>query len=78
MPIMVWYIPLFFMLALLGGCAHAPKGATSLKSVCNALIGPIEYNSTNKESGRHAGPILALDLKARNQVGQELRCPQYR
>lgn len=77
MPIMLWYIPMFFMLAMLGGC-QTTTGTASLRSVCSALIGPIQYNSANEKSRRHAGVDLALDLKARNQVGTELRCPQYR
>lgn len=64
---------------LLAGCATTQTLQPTDKSpVCKALIGPIKYNSTNPKSARHAGPKLAPDLKARNQVGSNLNCPQYR
>lgn len=67
------------LVVLLAGCAHVPDGRpTTRQPVCDALIGPIKYNSTNPKSRRHAGPDLAPDLKRRNQVGVNLRCPQYR
>ncbi len=68
-------------LLLLG--AAGPAGCTpnlspaGLYAVCSALVGPIRYNRFNKASGRYAGPILGLDLKQRNQIGQRLGCPQY-
>lgn len=63
----------------LSGCAGGPKPSLDqIKPVCDALIGPIKYNSTVKTSQRFAGPQLAPDLKARNQVGQWLGCPAYR
>lgn len=64
--------------------AAGPAGCTpnlspaGLHAVCTALVGPIRYNTYNKASGRYAGPILGLDLKQRNQIGQRLGCPQYR
>lgn len=69
---------LILALALaLGGCATMGP-VNSLKPTCSALLGPIKYNSYNVKSRRHAGPDLALDLKARNQVGRWLGCSQYR
>lgn len=68
------------ILGLLGlaGCASAPGGSVqSLKPVCAALVGPIQYNSANAKSQRYAGPALAPDLAQRNRVGANLRCPQY-
>jgi hypothetical protein len=65
---------------LLAGCqTTTPNLRTSDKSaICRALIGPIRYNSLDKDSKRFAAALLALDLKQRNQVGQGLRCPAYR
>lgn len=76
MPIHFW-IAIILILALgLTGC-QTISGSPSLRAVCTGLIGPIHYNSTKLTSRRHAGPDLALDLKERNQVGRELRCPNY-
>jgi hypothetical protein len=59
-----------------GGCAQlSPAG---LQAICAALVGPIRYNTYNKNSPRHAGPVLGMDLKQRNQIGQRLGCPLYR
>jgi hypothetical protein len=63
--------------------AAGPDGCTQLspaglEAVCNALVGPIRYNTYTKTSGRYAGPILGIDLKQRNQIGQQLGCPAYR
>lgn len=80
-----WSAPLLIAVAtivavLLCGCSTTGDKLQPTKpgSVCKALIGPIKYNSQNKDSRRHAGPDLAPDLKARNQVGQTLNCPAYR
>lgn len=63
----------------LSGCAGGVKPSLDqIKPVCDALIGPIKYNSTVKTSQRYAGPQLAPDLKSRNQVGLWLGCPAYR
>lgn len=62
---------------LLAGC-QTDGQVSAIKPICDAMIGPILYNSTNPKSRRHAGPDLAPDLKQRNQVGQNLNCPQYR
>lgn len=78
MPLPVIIALLMFIL-MLAGCASTPDlRPTSTAPVCTALIGPIKYNSTNPKSPRHAGPKLAPDLKARNQVGENLNCPAYR
>jgi hypothetical protein len=64
-------------LLLLAACA--PPGAVeSLKPVCDALIGPITYNSHNKNSLWHAGPKLAPQIALRNSVGRNLSCPAYK
>jgi len=72
--------PLILAAALaLGGCAAMPAAPpSSLKPVCAALIGPIRYNTFDAKSRRHAGDLLARDLKARNAVGRRLGCPRYR
>jgi hypothetical protein len=59
------------------GC-DAQLAPGSLHAICNALVGPIRYNTYTKTSGRYAGPILGMDLKQRNQIGQRLGCPQYK
>lgn len=79
-----WLKLVFFVFVLLvlgyalGGCAHVPPPPTEDASpICDALIGPIRYSSTNKASRRYAAPDLAPELKERNQVGVQLHCPQY-
>jgi hypothetical protein len=59
------------------GC-DAQLSPAGLHAICNALVGPIRYNTYTKTSGRYAGPILGMDLKQRNQIGQRLGCPQYK
>ena len=62
---------------VLAGCATT--GSTqSLKPVCDALIGPITYNSHNKNSDWHAGKKLVPELAKRNRVGINLHCPAYK
>lgn len=64
---------------LLAACEPTPQQiALHRTPICDALIGPIRYSSTNKQSNRYAAAVLALDLKQRNQVGEYLRCPAYR
>jgi hypothetical protein len=63
---------------LLADCDASDLTPAQTTAVCHALMGPIRYNTYNIKSGRYSGHILALDLKARNQVGQGLRCAQYR
>ena len=62
---------------LVAGCATFNAPSSSLSPICEALIGPIKYNSTAKGSPRYAAPSLSPDLKQRNQVGRNLGCPQY-
>lgn len=71
------FAPLF-ALVLLSGCMTTGMMPIDERPVCTAMIGPLKYNEKNLHSRRHAGPDLALDLKARNQVGEGLGCPQYR
>lgn len=66
----------FLVCMLLAGCD--PLSPATLDSICSALVGPIRYNTYKPTSGRYAGPILGMDLKQRNQIGQRLGCPQYR
>lgn len=68
------------LVLVLGGCATTGTLVPSQTKapVCEALVGPIKYNSTTKTSRRFAGPDLAPDLAVRNRVGKNLRCPAYR
>jgi uncharacterized protein YceK len=61
----------------LGGCATTGS-TTSIAPVCAALVGPITYNSHDKNSDWHAGKKLAPELAVRNRVGVNLHCPKYR
>jgi hypothetical protein len=64
---------------LVTSCAGGPKPSLDqIQPICTALMGPIKYNTYVKTSQRYAGPQLAPDLHARNQVGQWLGCPAYR
>jgi hypothetical protein len=71
--------PLFLVLAVAGpsDCSQ-DLSPTTKQALCNVLVGPIRYNTYNAKSGRYSGPVLALDLKQRNQIGQRLGCPLYR
>ena len=51
---------------------------SNLKPVCDALIGPIHYSSSNPKSRRYAAQDLAPDLASRNRVGSDLDCPAYK
>jgi hypothetical protein len=62
---------------LLAGCASTNGQLTSLVPVCDALVGPIHYSSTTNKNGRFAGANLVPDLKTRNRVGINLKCPGY-
>lgn len=70
------FAPLLLALAL-GGCLTDGLGPTAIKPICDALIGPIKYNTYKIKSGRYAGKTLALDLNQRNQVGERLGCTGY-
>ena len=68
------FIALLGALAL-GGCDPDTYLAPSQKvAICDALLGPIYYNTYNSKSGRYSGHILALDLKQRNQIWDGLGC----
>lgn len=74
------YIPLaLFALLFLTACGDRQdlKPGDTV-AICKALVGPIKYTTETKTSKRYAGVLLGLDLKQRNQIGTELRCPQYR
>ena len=72
-------ILLLLLTLALGGCdPQDTLGPAGFTAICTALIGPIKYNTYNHKSQRYAGPILGMDLKQRNQVGQRLGCPLYR
>lgn len=71
-------IPLLLVSVLISGCVTDGTTPASIVPICNALIGPIKYNTYNKNSARYAALQLAPDLKRRNQVGQQLGCPSYR
>ena len=76
-PIII--LPIIALGVMLAGCdPQQTLGPAGLQSICSALVGPIKYNTYNKNSARHAGPVLGMDLKQRNQIGQRLGCPQYR
>lgn len=65
-------------LLLLAGCDKDDLRPDDKSAICKALVGPIKYNTTDPKSKRHAGVVLGLDLKERNQIGRGLNCPQYR
>jgi hypothetical protein len=67
--------------ALLALLAVAPAScnpnnvpAADRATICEALIGPLRYNTANKASQRYAAVLLAMDLKQRNQVWTALGC----
>lgn len=69
------YLALALALCLTGCITD---GSTqSLKPVCEALVGPIHYTSSNIKKPDYAGPSLAPQLAVRNNVGQNLDCPGY-
>lgn len=77
---MIRVISLVIVLSvILGGCAGTlPSPTKSDSAVCDALVGPIKYNSKNPKSSRYAAKNLAPDLAVRNRVGINLQCPKYR
>lgn len=76
---MIRKISVIAALFLLTACGDKTTlDPSSRSAVCEALVGPIRYNTANAKSRRHAGDLLGLDLKQRNQIGQSLGCPQYR
>lgn len=78
-PNLYYTVALLSLLVLLTGCQTTGPGRTiKPQPICDALLGPIKYNSKNPKSLRFAGQTLVLDLKARNYIGQRLNCPGYR
>lgn len=75
---MKFIAPLLLVVSLLTGCSKDDLPPSSIAPICDALVGPIKYNSTNKMSQRYAAALLAMDLKQRNQIGRELGCPKYK
>jgi hypothetical protein len=63
---------------VLGACDKDALPPATIAPICQALIGPIKYNSTVPGSKRFAAALLAMDLKERNQVGRNLGCPSYK
>lgn len=73
------YVILAILLAAApAGCNVNQLSPNAKAPICDALVGPIRYNSRNKNSLRYAARLLVPDLKQRNQIGQRLGCPQYR
>ena len=71
--------PLLILLSLmLAACDPKELPPSAIAPICEALVGPIKYNSTDKMSQRYAAALLAMDLKQRNQIGRKLGCPQYK
>ncbi len=73
---MRWIVLIFAGFCLLG-CTPEDLTPVQRNTICNALVGPIRYNTYDPKSGRYSGHVLALDLKVRNQIGEALRCPLY-
>lgn len=71
------FLPLILVLAL-AGCDPQNLTPAQVKAICHAMIGPIRYNSLNKQSKRYAAIYLAMDLKQRNQVYVGLGCAYQR
>ena len=64
---------------LLAACATTNGiETTKIKPICDALVGPIQYDSRNPKDPRFAGRVLAPDLAVRNKIGGDLDCPAYR
>ena len=75
--IMLGGVIIILIMLLLSGCATAPGATASLKPVCTALGPPHQYNSHNKDSAWHAGPLVVKRLRRDNYVGTHLPCPGY-
>lgn len=75
---MMKLIPIGLIALMVAGCASGGLPPSSTAPICDALIGPIKYNTYNKSSRRYAAALLAMDLKKRNQVGQRLGCGAFK
>lgn len=73
------YLFVILLTLPLGGCfLTAGTGeVTTLAPVCDALGQPIIYNSHDRNSAWHAGPLLAPSLAEHNSVGVNLHCPAF-
>lgn len=65
-------------LTLLAGCGIEDIPPSAIPPICDALVGPIKYNTRNKMSERYAAYLLSLDLHQRNEIGRKLGCPQFK
>lgn len=73
---MVMLIVLIVSGFLLAGCDPGDIPPAQIPDVCRALIGPIKYNTYNKNSQRYAAYLLGMDLAERNRVYTALHCPK--
>lgn len=75
---MIKFTILGLLLVAPAGCDPNALAPNQRAAICDALVGPIKYSSTNRASLRYAARLLVPDLKQRNQIGQRIGCPQYR
>ena len=59
---MRWIVLIFAGFCLLG-CTPEDLTPVQRNTICNALVGPIRYNTYDPKSGRYSGHVLALDLE---------------
>ena len=64
----------FCVVGLLAGCVPEDLTPTQTRTICRAMVGPIRYNTYDKQSQRYAAVLLALDLNQRNQIYTRLHC----
>lgn len=77
-PNLFYFTILLGLVLMLSGCQHTGPGRTlKPQPICDALVGPIKYNSKNPKSLRFAGQTLVLDLRLRNRIGAALNCPGF-
>ena len=58
----------------LAGCDPNNPDPQFQSAICQALVGPIYYNTYKPTSKRHAGSVLAIDLHTRNLIWRRLSC----
>jgi len=58
----------------LASCDPADLTPTQTRTICRAMVGPIQYNTFDAKSRRYAAVLLALDLNQRNQIYTRLHC----
>ena len=71
-------IALLITALTLAGCDAADIPPSAIPPICKALVGPINYNSSDAMSQRYAAYLLALDLHQRNEIGRKLGCPAFK